>query len=895
MKKEDDNMRRMKFFISWLFVISVLCIFQVGCKKVEVENTTNKSQPEVENSSTEDSILKNKDELSEQQGSHDIVLLANNVMDVSFNKGVKVESLEALQPHFPEGKLVERSIDQCFLTGVTNYYDGYTTESVVFREDEVKAIILKLDSDLKNKNIDIIGLVEIGPASLYAFYNVSDETYVSKISYKSTGDFDKEKLTWQIEDTRQILSEFDAIYKDVNTIWFDLVIDQQRYLLASNHKFQVIQSIKIPDELEIIDIFYRVEMNELVTKIIIQQASSQFEISAKYTKTQNTDIHYIHVGYELYVDGSRREVWWNNHNSFDVYYNEDMGKILRISNQSLVVEPITTLSENLGNLQVRDVFSIRDNKFQNIYLENLNGRIQDNDLRYSGDLFGGLWKLFSNGDYVYIDKKTKELVRVDHFNTILSRVKIPNDYIALILEDEQNSDMYWSIVNDGVGFIYSLDGENKSYRFAHYSYDNQEFTEFEIPPNVYPRMEDNEFYYSNQRMKKLDFTDLQFKTYYLNYGAETPNNGIVFNDIFYYSDHEAVLREADESILNNESFLPMSQLPTLVIEGREEKIADAKEYEKIKYIITMEEQRLCVDKEGRLEYKSNFPIREFDGDNKGVVYVGYGQNTKGLYYDATSDEVYQIPMEGCVDSIRLVDELIIVLSDNHVYTYDRDKLVKGSASIEKEVDLLTFIEPTGIDEFFIEKYGQKIIAYINREEIMNFPSTTLVLSKDLVLMDEIQCSYSYCYEDEMYLFAPPFYWVSYNFTSGKQEIVSLDWILGGIEGYHKGYAVINDAYEGPGTTRLEIPKYKVIENLEYESGEEPGLEEDYTVVLSIAHEAHVVLIDHKHNKVVHLAKVWDIKEYNLLENGIEFIWDDHKHFVPLPTDGVIDIVIGFIL
>jgi len=394
-------------------------------------------------------------------------------------------------------------------------------------------------------------------------------------------------------------------------------------------------------------------------------------------------------------------------------------------------------------------------------------------------------------------------------------------------------------------------------------------------------------YYSNKRMKRLDFTDFTFKRYYKNYEEEFPREGIVFNDIFYYPDSEKILGKEDESILKDDSFFPAAQLPKIVINGREEQMLDVQSFNQINYIVTMENKWLCIGKFGESEYISDFAIRDMDGDSEGVVYVGYEENTSGYYYDVKTNEVYLIPIETIVDDIRLMNDVIIVLSNNELLTYSRIKLVNGSEALENKLDLVTYIEATGSDEFFIDENGQIIIAYIDRDAgYLVLPSQTFLLSKDLDLIDQVNCSYNYSYDAGMYLSAPP-YAVRYNFATGDHEILKATIFGGAIQGYHHGYFVMNDAYEGAGTTWLQVPEYIVEENLD--------IEPDYTLVLSSIHQSYVVLIDHKRKKVVYLANVWSVGKYKLLEDGIEFTEYNQKQFVPLPIDGVIDVVVGFTL
>jgi len=204
------------------------------------------------------------------------------------------------------------------------------------------------------------------------------------------------------------------------------VLDTQRYLIATNHEFQEIQSIQIPDDLKLVDIFYGVENNKLLTTMIIQKLKTQVVVNIDYDKKENGDIHYIHIGEKVFVDGKRSGEWWHYHNYFDLYYNKISGVVVRLSNQNLVIKPVAKINEQMNTYQDGDIFWVRDEALHNIFIENLNDELPKEDLRYSKDIFGGMWKRLTNGDYIYIDKKTEEFVRVDSFNVIQERSQIPH-------------------------------------------------------------------------------------------------------------------------------------------------------------------------------------------------------------------------------------------------------------------------------------------------------------------------------------------------------------------------------------------------------------------------------------------------------------------------------------
>jgi len=160
-----------KLLLGLLLLLSFVTMFQVGCKKTNEEIPLEKSSNNVNELETKDISVDHVDKLN-----HEVLLAVNNsvqtIDDKELTNATIVESVESLIPRFSEDKLVERSVDQCFLTGVINSEDRDTTKSVVFSQDEVKTLLLGLDKELSDLNLSILGLVEIGPASMYVFYEI---------------------------------------------------------------------------------------------------------------------------------------------------------------------------------------------------------------------------------------------------------------------------------------------------------------------------------------------------------------------------------------------------------------------------------------------------------------------------------------------------------------------------------------------------------------------------------------------------------------------------------------------------------------------------------------------------------------------------------------------------
>ena len=462
-------------------------------------------------------------------------------------------------------------------------------------------------------------------------WNIEDGELIADVyQMKDIFPYNQDNLVFEQIDTLEIEEGVTNVYKDINYIIVECLMDDEKVLKIYSRDFEFFHNVIVNQNFEFQGLCntwgnggYHYDMTD--------QDGVHYYLPCEYPVDSEMVGISRHFNYssQIYINGSYSDEYWylTNPASYDVIYENTSNNFFLTSNNGGIIKPI-----NNEKQEVRHTWTyLNRTGFMNMILfcseqnnvefaVNEKGELVYNEevkkIKSIGHSGGGI-KSNSMGNLFFIEKGTWDMVVLDSSFKEIYRIDIPQQYLVTLKTDVLNSGWDWSVCGNGFGM-------NVDNSLVYYSIEKMKFYTVETNVSTRIRFGNNRILLGNSAYV-FDPDSLEFRADYSHSKGYESKYSIysnyVLDGIAYYSDDVSIMYEASEELLANEKFKPASEGVALKYENREYEIYQTKQYGDRDLIQICDLGYLGIVEEDRFIPVIEVGVRDFDVNEYGLSLI----------------------------------------------------------------------------------------------------------------------------------------------------------------------------------------------------------------------------------------------------------------------------------